>query len=283
MIDKQPLISIIVPTRNRAQALSKCLQSLLQQNYNVQWYEIIVVDDGSIDDTFERVVQIKASVCQNSKGSLRYLYQPCSGANAARNRGIRESQGEIIVLIDDCYDIYRRLMDKNQMYEDVLSSNDSINTLLESILNITNILTWRETEIAFSRKIAQLLNVPMYTISVKHPDFMITRLISAPKESLNILYLSHAISVIRRQVSSARLSEFFAELSSFIKDILTPDNMVIFIPDTIDECRISQDDNGSNLLIPKLKLVSNPVANNQFHKFPLFSHYEVVPKIRTGC
>ena len=144
----------------------------------------------------------------------------------------------IIVLIDDCYDIYRRLMDKDQMYEDVLNSDDSLDTLLESICNITNLLTWRETEIAFSRKIAQLLDVSMYVISVKHPDFMIPRLISAPKESLKILYLSHPISVIRRQVSSARLSEFYAELSSFIKDVLKPDNVVLFVPDTIDEYRI---------------------------------------------
>ena len=157
----------------------------------------------------------------------------------------------IIVLIDDCYDIYRRLMDKGQMYEYVLNSDDSLNTLLESFYNITNLLTWREIEIAFSRKIAQLLNVPMYVISVKHPHFMISRLISEPKESLKILYLSHPISVIRRQVSFARLSEFYSDLSSFIKDALKPDNVVLFVPDTIDECRIKQEKNGSTLYIPE--------------------------------
>ncbi len=157
----------------------------------------------------------------------------------------------IIVLIDDCYDIYRRLMDKDQMYEDVLSMDNSLDTLLESICNITNLLTWRETEIAFSRKIAQLLDIPMYVISVKHPGFMISRLISTPEESLKILYLSHPISVIRRQSSSTRLSEFYTEISSFIKDVVKKDSVILFVPDTIDEGRIIEN-NDSGLYIPEL-------------------------------
>jgi hypothetical protein len=157
----------------------------------------------------------------------------------------------IIVLIDDCYDIYRRLMGKDQMYEYVLGSDDSLDTLLESICNLTDLLTWRETEIAFSRKIAQLLDVPMYVISVKHPDFMISRLISAPRESLKILYLSHPISVIRRQGISPRLPEFYAQLSHFIQDVLKYDGIVLFVPDTIDEYRIKEN-NGGDLYIPEL-------------------------------
>jgi len=167
---------------------------------------------------------------------------------------LKERTKMVIVLVDDCYDIYRRLMDKGQMYEDVLISGDSLNTLIESICNITNVLTWRETEIAFSRKIARLLDVPMYVISVKHPDFIISRLVSAPEEFLKILYLSHPISVLRRQVSSSRLLEFYTDLSSFIKDVLTPDNVVLFIPDAIDEYRIEQvkQNDGSDLYTPKL-------------------------------
>ena len=156
----------------------------------------------------------------------------------------------IIVLIDDCYDIYRRLMDKGEMYDEVLSSDKSLDTLLESICNLSDLLIWRETEIAFSGKIAQLLGVQLYVISVKHPDFMISRLISAPKESLKILYLSHPISVIRRQGSFTRLSEFYTEISSLIKDVLKYDNVVLFVPDTIDEYIIKKN-NGGDLYIPE--------------------------------
>ncbi len=171
--------------------------------------------------------------------------------NLARLVQLKDRAKMIIVLIDDCYDIYRRLMDKDEMYEDVLGSDNNLDTLLESICNIADLLTWKEIEIAFSGMIAQLLAVPMYVISVKHPAFMISRLISAPKESLKILYLSHAISVIRRQGSSTRIPEFYSELSSFIKDVLQYENIVLFIPDTIDEYRIKED-NGSNLYIPEL-------------------------------
>ena len=185
----------------------------------------------------------------------------------------------IIVLIDDCYDIYIRLMDKNQMYEDVLNSGDSLNTLVESIYNITNLLTWRETEIAFSRKIAQLLNIPMYVISVNHPHFMISRLISNPRESLKILYLSHPISVIRRQAIFTRLSEFYSELSSFIKNVLQTDNVVLFVPDTIDECRIKQEkqgNNGSDLYLPELTHGWPLTFSDQLLREPLPSKLESI-------
>ncbi len=156
----------------------------------------------------------------------------------------------IIVLIDDCYDIYRRLMDKDEMYDEVLGSNGSLDSLLESIYNLSDLLTWRETEIAFSGKIAQLLGVPLYVISVKHPDFMVSRLISNPREKVKMLYLSHPISVIRRQGPYDRLPEFYTQLSNFIKDVLEHDNIVLFVPDTIDEYRIKKN-NGGDLYIPE--------------------------------
>lgn len=157
----------------------------------------------------------------------------------------------IIVLIDDCYDIYRRLMDKDEMYDEALSSDKSLYTLLESICNLSDLLIWRETEIAFSGKIAQLLGVPLYVISVKHPDFMVSRLISNPREKLKMLYLSHPISVIRRQRPYERLPEFYTQLSNFITDVLEHDNIVLFVPDTIDEYRIKKN-NGADLYIPDI-------------------------------
>lgn len=164
---------------------------------------------------------------------------------------LRDRTKMVIVLLDDCYDIYRRLMDEGQMYEYIWKLEPS-EALLQSISNLVSILTWRESEIAFSRKIAQLLDIPMYAIPVKHPDFMISRLISAASGVLKILYLSHPISAIRRKGAYPRLPDFYAELSKFIQDMLRFSNIVLFVPDAIDEYRISQKEEAGNQYIPEL-------------------------------
>ncbi len=92
-----PAISVIVPTYNRVEALQRCLSSLTAQTQPN--YEIIVVDDGSTDDSAGYVRQAAA----NWTGSLRLICQPNSGPASARNRGWRDSQAEIIAFIDaDC-------------------------------------------------------------------------------------------------------------------------------------------------------------------------------------
>ncbi|MHA1973961.1 MAG: hypothetical protein ACTSW1_13265 [Candidatus Hodarchaeales archaeon] len=160
----------------------------------------------------------------------------------------------VIVFIDDCYDIYRRLIDNDQMYEDIFKL-EPLDALMQSITNLSNLLTWREIEIAFSRKVAQLLSVPIYCISVKHPTFMVSRLISKARSELNILYLSHPISSIRKQGIYERLSDFYSELNAFILEVLKHENMILFIPDTIDEYRIKEDSiNGKIIYVPEVFL-----------------------------
>lgn len=164
---------------------------------------------------------------------------------------LRDRTKMVIVLLDDCYDIYRRLIDEGQMYEYIWKL-EPLEALLQSISNLVSILTWRESEIAFSRKIAQLLEVPMYSIPVKHPDFVISRLISAASGALKILYLSHPISAIRKKGAYPRLPDFYAELSRFIQDLLRFKNIVLFVPDAIDEYRISRKEEAGNQYVPEL-------------------------------
>jgi glycosyltransferase involved in cell wall biosynthesis len=88
-----PLVSVVVPTRNRAALLSRLLRALAAQDY--PRYEVVVVDDASTDATREVLAQWK--------GPLRRvvrLQQP-RGSYAARNAGWREAQGEIIAFTDD--------------------------------------------------------------------------------------------------------------------------------------------------------------------------------------
>lgn len=83
------LVSVIVPCYNQAHYLGKAIESVLAQGY--PHYEIIVVDDGSPDNT--------AEVAAKYPG-VRYVRQENQGLSGARNTGIRESQGKYLVFLD---------------------------------------------------------------------------------------------------------------------------------------------------------------------------------------
>lgn len=86
-----PLVSVIIPTFNRAHMLADAIDSVTQQTY--QTIEIIIVDDGSTDNTAEFVANYQDP-------RIRYISQENTGAAAARNRGINASQGDYIAFLD---------------------------------------------------------------------------------------------------------------------------------------------------------------------------------------
>lgn len=88
-------ISVIIPTYNRARYISEALRSVLSQS--VKPLEIIVVDDGSTDNTREVVGALQEA---NPHDCIRYIYQANAGASAARNRGIAEARGTHIAFLD---------------------------------------------------------------------------------------------------------------------------------------------------------------------------------------
>lgn len=96
-IGKDGLVSIVVPTRNRAQLLEETLESLCRQTYRP--LQIIVINDGSDDDTERRVRTVQAELPHGIQ--LVYESQPQGGAPAARNLGASLSEGEFIVFMDD--------------------------------------------------------------------------------------------------------------------------------------------------------------------------------------
>jgi glycosyltransferase involved in cell wall biosynthesis len=90
---KSPRFSVVIPTHNRARHLAEAVRSVRDQTYPA--HEIIVVDDGSTDDTAQVVGRLIADGVP-----LRYLPQANQGAGAARNRGIRAATGDWIALLD---------------------------------------------------------------------------------------------------------------------------------------------------------------------------------------
>ena len=89
-----PIVSIIIPTYNRKGMLRETLQSLAQQTYPGDCFEVIVVDDGSTDGT----QKIKE---ETFPFTLRYMQQNNQGDAAARNFGAKQSQADILVFLDD--------------------------------------------------------------------------------------------------------------------------------------------------------------------------------------
>ena len=90
--------SIIVPTLNRSALLCKTLSSIALQTFPADQFEIIVVDNGSIDCTREIVgALIKNNPCHQ----IRYVYEPASGLLAGRHRGARDAIGELLIFVDD--------------------------------------------------------------------------------------------------------------------------------------------------------------------------------------
>jgi len=89
------IISVVIPSYNYAKYISRCIKSALDQP--CENFEVIVVDDGSIDNTREVVNDIINSA---SKNQLKYIYQENQGVSIARNTGVAHSSGEYIWFLD---------------------------------------------------------------------------------------------------------------------------------------------------------------------------------------
>jgi glycosyltransferase involved in cell wall biosynthesis len=95
-------ISVIIPTYNRAKFINKTLDAVFNQSFKVD--EIIVIDDGSTDDTKEAL--------QNFP--IKYIYQKNLGVSSARNTGIKEAKNQWICFLDSD-DIWDRDKIKEQI------------------------------------------------------------------------------------------------------------------------------------------------------------------------
>jgi len=90
MQDNRPLVSVIIPAYNNAKFLSATITSVLTQTYkNI---EIIAINDGSTDDTFE--------VLNLYVGSIKVIQSPNMGAAHARNLGLRVANGSLVAFLD---------------------------------------------------------------------------------------------------------------------------------------------------------------------------------------
>ncbi len=83
-------MSVVIPTYNRGDVVRRAIDSVLQQDFKD--FEVIVVDDGSTDNTYH--------VLEAYEKRIRCVFQDHAGVSAARNRGIRLANGELIAFLD---------------------------------------------------------------------------------------------------------------------------------------------------------------------------------------
>lgn len=86
-------VSVIIPTHNRGYVLTRALSSIVNQTFKP--LEVLVIDDGSTDDTYSKTIS-----CKNKHFPLRYLRIPHRGVSYARNYGIRQAEGDWIAFLD---------------------------------------------------------------------------------------------------------------------------------------------------------------------------------------
>jgi GT2 family glycosyltransferase len=92
---KRPSFSIIIPTYERPRQLEACLQALTRLDYNRDYFEVIVVDDGG-QAPLERVVALF-----QKQLDVTLLSQPNAGPAAARNTAATQAKGEVLAFTDD--------------------------------------------------------------------------------------------------------------------------------------------------------------------------------------
>ncbi|MGG4551389.1 glycosyltransferase [Paenibacillus humicus] len=96
MKDQRYKASVIIPLYNQKESLDRVLQFFNYQNYPINYFEVIVINDGSTDG----VDDFLANKAENYHFPLKVINQVNKGRAAARNRGIKESSGEILIFCD---------------------------------------------------------------------------------------------------------------------------------------------------------------------------------------
>ncbi len=110
MSEGKPLVSIILPVYNGREHIRTTLESIFNQTYSP--VEVIVIDDGSTDGTFEKLKEFKASLSERDKVNCHIVRQENQGAPRARNNGVAMSKGEYLLFVDADTILYPQCVEK---------------------------------------------------------------------------------------------------------------------------------------------------------------------------
>lgn len=124
----KPLVSVIIPTYNRAKTIARTINSLLLQTYDN--FEIIIVEDGSVDDT-------KSILEQFHDNRLRVIFHDVNkGVTAAKNTGLNNIRGEWFTILDSDDEIIPRALET--MMRIPLEMDSTINAITCNCIDTSN-------------------------------------------------------------------------------------------------------------------------------------------------
>lgn len=118
LLNKQPLVSIVIPCYNHANFVQDCIQSVIDQTYHN--IELIIIDDGSKDESVEKIRQL-VSQCQERFVRFEFRHRPNKGLCGTLNEALEWCKGEYYSVIASDDMIYR---DKTQIQVDYLEKNN---------------------------------------------------------------------------------------------------------------------------------------------------------------
>ncbi len=131
------LVSVVVPTYDRAGLLVEALDSVRAQTYRP--IELLIVDDGSTDDTGGVVEEWRAACAGDDGLTVRYFRQENAGAPAARNRGLIESAGEYVQFLDSDDLLHPA---KLAVHVPALAGDDALDFVYSATTHFTTTLDW---------------------------------------------------------------------------------------------------------------------------------------------
>lgn len=141
-------ISIIIPTYNRSNKLKRCLNSILNQEYDKKKYEIIVINDVDPDDTNSIILNLMKHysniklITNKTKNNVAYC----------RNQGIKKSKGKIIAFIDDDCIAHKHWLSQIEMSHKKHTEELAIGGKILSLNSKTLIGKFRDFQILYSLK-----------------------------------------------------------------------------------------------------------------------------------
>ena len=134
------LLTVIVPVYNGGKYIQRCLDSLVHQWNSREGYEILCINDGSTDDTYDIIL----SFSKKYPEYIRIINQENKGILAVRNRGIEEAKGEFITFCDA--DDYLKDGAYQYLYDTFLGSTIDVVSFTSITLDQFVLKTWKETE-----------------------------------------------------------------------------------------------------------------------------------------
>lgn len=164
--------SVIIPTFNRCASLLRTLESIARQDVDKWSFEVIVVDDGSIDET--------SNICQQPfPYNLRYLRQENQGSAKARNAGAESAVGNILIFLDD--DMIAEpgymsgLLEEHRMYPHIVAMGIERPCLIEPASFYTHIVVAERERHVLTRQQGVFVNFTACVtnnLSVEREDFI---------------------------------------------------------------------------------------------------------------